>query len=194
MAGGPANLPAAAQSIERYPRLTPRPAKAEPPAMPNSPSMLGRYVPPAPDIADGYDRESRYVTVNDGCRIALDILHPAAAGTPPRRPAPHRPSRHPLPPRLAARREQPHRRPLRAGPRRHRARPARHPIRIPPPRHDPHSSGLQLRLARPPRHRRLVRSELHRLLARRTRHRPGHRLDRRSTLGDRQGRHGRHLL
>ena len=48
--------------------------------MPNSPSMLGRYVPPAPDIADGYDRESRYLTVNDGCRIALDILHPAAAG------------------------------------------------------------------------------------------------------------------
>ena len=49
--------------------------------MPNSPSMLGRYVPPGPDIADGYDRESRYVTVNDGCRIAIDILHPAAAGT-----------------------------------------------------------------------------------------------------------------
>ena len=48
--------------------------------MPNSPSMLGRYVPPGPDIADGYDRESRYVTVNDGCRIAVDILHPAAAG------------------------------------------------------------------------------------------------------------------
>ena len=39
--------------------------------MPNSPSMLGRYVPPAPDAADGYDRESRYITV--------DILHPAAA-------------------------------------------------------------------------------------------------------------------
>ncbi len=48
--------------------------------MPNSPSMLGRYVPPAPDAADGYDRESRYITVDDGCRIALDILHPAAAG------------------------------------------------------------------------------------------------------------------
>ena len=48
--------------------------------MPNSPSMLGRYVPPGPDIADGYDRESRYVTVDDGCRIAVDILHPAAGG------------------------------------------------------------------------------------------------------------------
>ena len=47
--------------------------------MPNSPSMLGRYVPPAPNVADGYDRESRYITVDDGGRIALDILHPAAA-------------------------------------------------------------------------------------------------------------------
>ena len=48
--------------------------------MPNSTSMLGRYVPPGPDIADGYDRESRYITVDDGCRIAVDILHPAAGG------------------------------------------------------------------------------------------------------------------
>jgi len=31
-------------------------------------------------LADGYDRESLYVTLEDGCRIAVDVLHPARGG------------------------------------------------------------------------------------------------------------------
>ena len=43
-------------------------------------SKLGRYEPPAADAADGYERESVYVTMEDGCRIAVDALHPTRGG------------------------------------------------------------------------------------------------------------------
>lgn len=43
-------------------------------------SQAGIYVPPGPDVADGYERESVYVDMADGCRIAVDILHPTRAG------------------------------------------------------------------------------------------------------------------
>ena len=42
-------------------------------------SLLGVYDLPAP-VADGYERESRYLTMADGCRIAVDILHPTKGG------------------------------------------------------------------------------------------------------------------
>lgn len=29
------------------------------------------------DLADGYERESVYVAMQDECRIAVDVLHPA---------------------------------------------------------------------------------------------------------------------
>ena len=32
------------------------------------------------DLADGYERESVYVEMQDGCRIAVDVLHPAKGG------------------------------------------------------------------------------------------------------------------
>ena len=32
------------------------------------------------DLADGYERESVYVAMQDGCRIAVDVLHPAKGG------------------------------------------------------------------------------------------------------------------
>ena len=32
------------------------------------------------DLADGYERESVYVEMQDGCRIAVDVLHPAQGG------------------------------------------------------------------------------------------------------------------
>ena len=33
-----------------------------------------------PAVADGYERESVYVAMQDGCRIAVDVLHPAKGG------------------------------------------------------------------------------------------------------------------
>ena len=47
-----------------------------------SESMLGRYQAPTADVADGYARQSLYVTMDDGCRIAVDVLRPARGGTP----------------------------------------------------------------------------------------------------------------
>ena len=32
------------------------------------------------DLADGYERESVYVEMQDRCRIAVDVLHPAKGG------------------------------------------------------------------------------------------------------------------
>ena len=45
-------------------------------------SRIGRYQPPGPDTADGYVRESVHVSMADGCRIAVDVLHPARGGEP----------------------------------------------------------------------------------------------------------------
>jgi len=43
-------------------------------------SRAGVYGAPGPDVADGYDRESVHVEMGDGCRIAVDILHPTSGG------------------------------------------------------------------------------------------------------------------
>lgn len=51
-------------------------------------SRLGRYEAPAPEAADGYARESLYVTMEDGCRIAVDALHPTLGGERLTEPAP----------------------------------------------------------------------------------------------------------
>ena len=48
--------------------------------MTQSISRLGVYSGFNPDVADGYERKSLYVPMVDGCRIALDILHPARGG------------------------------------------------------------------------------------------------------------------
>ena len=32
------------------------------------------------DLADGYERESVYVAMQDGCRIAVDVLRPTKGG------------------------------------------------------------------------------------------------------------------
>ena len=32
------------------------------------------------DLADGYERESVYVEMQDGCRIAVDVLRPTKGG------------------------------------------------------------------------------------------------------------------
>ena len=43
-------------------------------------SLLGVYEHFTEEIADGYERESRYLTMGDGCRIAIDVLHPTKSG------------------------------------------------------------------------------------------------------------------
>ena len=43
-------------------------------------SMLGVYEGYTEVVADGYERESLYLTMQDGCRIAIDVLHPALDG------------------------------------------------------------------------------------------------------------------
>ena len=48
--------------------------------MSNRRSLLGVYEGFTEQIADDYSRESRYLTLKDGCRIALDALHPTDNG------------------------------------------------------------------------------------------------------------------
>ena len=48
--------------------------------MTNKRSMLGVYEDFTDVVADGYERESRYLTMRDGCRIAIDALHPTKGG------------------------------------------------------------------------------------------------------------------
>ena len=48
--------------------------------MTNKRSMLGVYEGYTDVVADGYERESVYVTMSDGCRIAVDVLHPTKDG------------------------------------------------------------------------------------------------------------------
>ena len=43
-------------------------------------SLLGVYESFTDVVADGYQRESLYLTMQDGCRIAVDVLHPALDG------------------------------------------------------------------------------------------------------------------
>ncbi len=43
-------------------------------------SLLGVYDGFTEQVADGYERESLYLTMQDGCRIAIDVLHPALDG------------------------------------------------------------------------------------------------------------------
>lgn len=43
-------------------------------------SLLGVYEGYTEVVADGYERESLYLPVADGCRIAIDVLHPAKDG------------------------------------------------------------------------------------------------------------------
>ncbi len=48
--------------------------------MSNQRSMLGVYEGFTETVADGYERESLYLPMRDGCRIAIDVLHPTLAG------------------------------------------------------------------------------------------------------------------
>jgi len=43
-------------------------------------SLLGVYEGYTDQVANGYERESRYLEMQDGCRIAIDVLHPALDG------------------------------------------------------------------------------------------------------------------
>ena len=43
-------------------------------------SLLGVYEHFTEEVADGYERESRYLTMGDSCRIAIDVLHPTKSG------------------------------------------------------------------------------------------------------------------
>ncbi|MCY3733100.1 MAG: CocE/NonD family hydrolase, partial [Chloroflexi bacterium] len=43
-------------------------------------SLLGVYEGYTEQVADGYERESHYLPMRDGCRIALDVLHPTSNG------------------------------------------------------------------------------------------------------------------
>lgn len=43
-------------------------------------SLLGVYENFTEVVADGYERESLYLTMTDGCRIAIDVLHPTSYG------------------------------------------------------------------------------------------------------------------
>jgi putative CocE/NonD family hydrolase len=52
------------------------------PQMTDQRSLLGVYEGFSDAVADGYSRESVYVTMRDGCRIAVDALHPAKNGEP----------------------------------------------------------------------------------------------------------------
>ena len=51
-------------------------------------SMLGVYARTTEPPADGYERESLYLTMEDGCRIAVDALHPTRGGARLTEPAP----------------------------------------------------------------------------------------------------------
>lgn len=48
--------------------------------MSNKRSLLGVYDGFTEQVADGYERESLYLTMQDGCRIAIDVLHPTLDG------------------------------------------------------------------------------------------------------------------
>ena len=48
--------------------------------MPEKRSLLGVYEGYTEEVADGYQRESRYLPMRDGCRIAIDVLHPTRNG------------------------------------------------------------------------------------------------------------------
>ncbi len=56
--------------------------------MTNKRSLLGVYEHYTEIVADGYARESVYVTMRDGCRIAVDALHPTRNGEPLQEPLP----------------------------------------------------------------------------------------------------------
>ena len=56
--------------------------------MTNRRSLLGVYEGFTDAVADGYTRESLYLTMRDGCRIAIDALHPTREGEPLTDPAP----------------------------------------------------------------------------------------------------------
>ena len=43
-------------------------------------SLLGVYEGYGEQVADGYERESFYLPMRDGCRIAIDLLHPTRDG------------------------------------------------------------------------------------------------------------------
>lgn len=43
-------------------------------------SMLGVYEGYTEAVADGYERESFYLSMTDGCQIAVDVLHPTSGG------------------------------------------------------------------------------------------------------------------
>ena len=43
-------------------------------------SLMNPKEPLIPAVADGYERESVYVEMQDGCCIAVDVLHPAKGG------------------------------------------------------------------------------------------------------------------
>ncbi len=43
-------------------------------------SLLGVYEGYTEEVADGYERESLYLPMRDGCRIAIDVLHPTSNG------------------------------------------------------------------------------------------------------------------
>ncbi|MDE2893199.1 MAG: CocE/NonD family hydrolase [Chloroflexota bacterium] len=43
-------------------------------------SLLGVYEGYTEEVADGYERESLYLPMRDGCRIAIDVLHPTNNG------------------------------------------------------------------------------------------------------------------
>jgi len=43
-------------------------------------SLMNPKEPLIPAVAEGYERESVYVEMQDGCRIAVDVLHPAKGG------------------------------------------------------------------------------------------------------------------
>lgn len=48
--------------------------------MPDQRSLLGVYEGYTEQVADGYERESQYLEMRDGCRIAVDVLHPTNRG------------------------------------------------------------------------------------------------------------------
>ena len=56
--------------------------------MSSSRSILGVYEGYTEAVADGYARESIYLTMRDGCRIAIDALHPTHNGEPLTEPLP----------------------------------------------------------------------------------------------------------
>ena len=56
--------------------------------MPEKRSLLGVYEGYTEEVADGYQRESRYLPMRDGCRIAIDVLHPTKGGAPISEPSP----------------------------------------------------------------------------------------------------------